>query len=80
MSRRHVGRDRYCDHCDAWYFRGNRMALWTKRNPGHREGWQKEVVKLCNECFSLNGAHRALMLTSIRIAKHGLLSLTRRGR
>jgi len=56
------------------------MALWTKRNPGHRQGWQKEVTKLCNNCFSLSGAHRALMLTTIRIAKHGLLALTRRGR
>lgn len=70
-------RNRKCDHCHKGYWRVNKAALWTGRNPGHTKGWQKTTVKLCNDCMSLKGAYKSLMMWSLRIVKGGALKAIR---
>ena len=38
-------------------------------NPGHRDGWGKDDVKLCTNCMSQNAAKSAVRLVSARIVE-----------
>ncbi len=61
--------DRQCSRCGKTYFRSNRLRLWTRVNPGHRDGWGKDDVKLCTNCMSQNAAKSAVRLVSARIVE-----------
>ena len=49
------------------YYRSNRLRLWTKANPGHRMGWEREDLKLCLKCFTQKKAVRVVELASIHV-------------
>jgi hypothetical protein len=59
--------NRVCDRCGKIYYRASRMRLWTKTNPGHRDGWGKDDVRLCVSCMGSNAAKKAATLVSARI-------------
>lgn len=58
---------RKCTRCGKKYYRSNRLRLWTGTNPGHRDGWRKEDVKLCTTCMPDSAAQGAAQLASAKI-------------
>lgn len=60
---------RKCDLCHKVYNRSNRIRVWTVRNFGHRDGWVKMDLKVCNRCMDDKQAQRMLSVASIRIVK-----------
>jgi hypothetical protein len=58
---------RECARCGKTYLRRDRIEVWTSRNPGHRTGWRKEIVKVCLQCASAQQSRRILMLVSVRL-------------
>mgnify|MGYP001591238911 CR=1 FL=1 len=59
-------RNRKCETCDQPYFRCNKVAMWTKRNPGKRSGWKKETHKTCLVCTPVQEANRILGIIQVR--------------
>jgi len=60
-----------CSKCGKTYYRRNRLEMWTGRNPGHRTGWIKQEVRLCNDCLPSVEAQRMLVRVNLRITKGG---------
>ena len=62
-------RQRACTSCRKWYYRVNKMDLWTGRNPGHRVGWYKQEVRLCVECCTKQMASRVITVAHVRVVE-----------
>ena len=60
-----------CEKCGFPYYRRNKMEIWTGRNPGHRLGWNKQEIKVCNTCLPQIDAQRMLVRMDLRITKTG---------
>jgi hypothetical protein len=60
---------RLCSGCGRTYWRGSRFRLWTRQNPGHRDGWEKEERVYCVYCVPATTATRVLTVTRIRIVE-----------
>jgi hypothetical protein len=60
-------KQRVCDNCGSTYWRSNRVRVWTERNPGHRDGWQKMERKLCCNCVNEGQARRTASFLGLRI-------------
>lgn len=58
--------NRRCNSCGAWYLRGNRIAVWDKRNPGSRSGWHKDNAVYCMDCFTPRMSNRVLVVAGVR--------------
>jgi hypothetical protein len=56
-----------CDRCGKTYWRSNRLRLWTTTNPGKRDGWAKDDVRLCTGCMAQSQARQAAHVVSARI-------------
>ena len=44
---------RRCYYCREPYYRCEKIAVWTVRNPGHRTGWTKKVISACLNCSGI---------------------------
>jgi len=53
--------EKICDSCGHRYYRRNRLETWPGHNPGHRQGWRKEEVKLCTTCLPAMQTQKLLM-------------------
>ena len=54
-----------CDECGRPYYRRNMTEQCTRRNPGHRDGWKKEVLRICTNCQGAKISQRVLMVASV---------------
>lgn len=54
-----------CAVCGKSYFRRNLTEMWMSRNPGHRAGWAKEIVKVCMNCQSVEDSRRMLTYVGV---------------
>lgn len=55
-----------CAQCGEPYYRRNLTEVWVERNPGHRTGWSKRLVRLCMSCMDVATARRVLMITGVK--------------
>ena len=60
-----------CEKCGNTYYRRNRLEMWTGRNPGHRTGWFKTEIKVCNPCMPAMEAQRIGVRAGLRFTKTG---------
>lgn len=58
-------RNNRCTRCGNPYRRRDKVEVWSKRNPGHRDGWQKEEARLCMDCSSMKVAQRVMVVANI---------------
>ena len=67
MSRRRTSRtsSRICSVCHRPYHRRNLVEAWTKTNVGHRDGWLKEISKVCIGCCNAKRAARVLVVAQL---------------
>lgn len=69
---------RECFRCGKPYWRRNLTEVWTKRNPGARDGWAKTTLKLCNFCLPAPQAMRLLMVQHVTVGHRAQPVLERR--
>lgn len=62
---------RVCEKCGRPYYRRNKLEFWTGRNPGHRLGWLKQEIRVCNACLPSIQAQKVLAGMDIRMTKTG---------
>ncbi len=62
---------RTCTVCGNAYYRRNQTEIWMGRNPGHRGGWQKLYIRICNLCLSPAQANQMLYQANVRAVKTG---------
>lgn len=60
---------RKCDGCGAVYFRRNLIECWTVRASGHRQGWFKEVAKLCMKCMGVKETRQIFGLVGVTLSR-----------
>lgn len=58
--------ERACSNCGAWYYRVNKLHLWTRRNPGHRTGWVKIDERLCLRCSTEKQTMRVCAVLAVK--------------
>lgn len=58
---------RECMRCGKTYHRRDQIEVWATRNPGHRIGWSKQIIKVCLRCAPVAQSRRLLMLVSVRL-------------
>lgn len=58
---------RRCHGCGKTYHRVNTIDVWTIRNEGHRLGWNKQKVKLCNKCCTARQAERMMTVAHMQV-------------
>ncbi len=60
---------RTCDRCGQRYLRRNLIEAWTTRNPGHRRGWIKKVIRICLRCQSIERSKEVVAVAQIRVVE-----------
>jgi hypothetical protein len=68
---------RDCHRCGQWYLRRDQLEVWSTRNPGHRDGWKKSIVKVCMHCATEQQSRRLLMLASVKLGGQAMPKRTR---
>jgi len=64
MRRRRTS-SRLCTVCHRPYHRRNLVEAWTMTNVGHRDGWRKEISKVCVKCCNAKRAQRVLVVAQL---------------
>jgi len=65
-----------CHICGKPYYRRNLTEIWAGQNPGHRDGWAKQVVRVCTKCQDQSVSSRLLIVAQATIAPRGVKLLT----
>lgn len=66
MSRRRKEASRrICSVCFRPYHRRNLVEAWTMTNVGHRDGWRKEISRVCVGCCNAKRAARILVVAQL---------------
>lgn len=55
---------RRCNICGKWYLRRNLTEQWVERNPGKKEGWKKQIMKVCLHCQSKQISQRIMVMAA----------------
>lgn len=58
---------RRCSVCGEVYHRRNLTEAWVMTNPGHREGWKKEISKVCIFCCNAKRAMRTINVATLML-------------
>ncbi len=64
MSRRRTS-SRLCTVCHRPYHRRNLVEAWTMTNVGRRDGWTKEISRVCVYCCNAKRAQRVLVVAQL---------------
>lgn len=56
---------RVCTVCHRPYLRRNLVEAWTRTNVGFRDGWRKEISKVCVHCCNAKRAQRVLVVAQL---------------
>lgn len=62
---------RSCHYCGQSYYRCQQIRAWVVRNPGHRDGWRKEVISVCLNCLDAKATDRVLGAAQFTVSDLG---------